>query len=527
MPSGRSCAGSRCSREGRAWRRPRGSAPAMRSSRSRCSSCSTRWPRNRCCSPRATALRATGCSTRSRSTPRSGSRRRGNLTWRARRISATSPNSPRPRSRIFAPPSNWNGSPPPMPRTTNIGAAMRGALAAGEAPPAMRLAAAAGWYWWLGGHRAEGIELIVAATKTPGLVSDDVRAMVYALVVQFLGSGRGDEHQVAEWIHQAYRFSQHSQRRNPLLGLVAPLERMLQAPDASSSAFEPLLDSEDPWVGALARWQLGKMRIMIGQGGRDAEASLERALAEFRMLGERFGISLALSELGDFIAMRGEFAGACEHYEQAIAVITEVGAIEDVIGLRTRQALLYWLDGDHAASAAAIAEAERRADGVTWPYALVELALAQAELARWGGDAEEARHQLGVATALMGDDADQANIRAGIHDTLGYLADDLCEARTHRVAAWQAASGAGHPRLVAQVLVGVADLALRSGQYEQVARLLAASVSVRGLPDRSHPDAARIERDVRRHLGEARFAEVTQEDTQSSWSQLVEVTLAS
>src|SRR5215472_11638137 len=180
----------------------------------------------------------------------------------------------------------------------NIGAAMRGALAAGEAPPAMRLAAAAGWYWWLGGHRAEGIELIVAATKTPGQVSDDVRAMVYALVVLFLGSGRGDEHRVAEWIHQAYRFSQHSQHRNPLLGLVAPLERMLEAPVASLSTFEPLLDSEDPWVGALARWQLGKMRIVIGQGGPEAEAYLEMALAEFRTLGERFGISLALSELG-------------------------------------------------------------------------------------------------------------------------------------------------------------------------------------------------------------------------------------
>src|SRR5499427_8686307 len=409
----------------------------------------------------------------------------------------------------------------------NIGAAMRGALAAGEAQQAMRLAAAAGWYWWLGGHRTEGLELIVAATGTPGQVTDDVRAMVYALVVLFLGSGRGDEHQVADWIHQAYRFSQHSQRRNPLLGLVAPLERMLETPDASSSAFEPLLDSEDPWVGALARWQLGKMRIMTGQGGRDAEASLEMALAEFRALGERFGISLALSELGDFIAMRGEFAGACERYEQAIAVITEVGAIEDVIGLRTRQALLYWLHGDHANSAAAIAEAERCADGVTWPYALVELALAKAELARWGGDAEEARHQLGVATALMGDDADQANIRAGIHDMLGYLADDLRAARTHRVAAWQAASEAGYALLIAQILVGIADLALRCGQYEQAARLLAASTGVRGLPDRAHPDAARIEQDARRHLGEARFAEVTREGRQASWSQLVEVTLAS
>src|SRR5205814_7545043 len=85
----------------------------------------------------------------------------------------------------------------------NISAAMRGAIAAGQAQAAMRLAAAAGWYWWLGGHRAEGIELIVAATKTPGQVTDEVQAVVYAPAVLFLGSGRGDEHQVADWIHQA------------------------------------------------------------------------------------------------------------------------------------------------------------------------------------------------------------------------------------------------------------------------------------------------------------------------------------
>jgi predicted ATPase/DNA-binding SARP family transcriptional activator len=409
----------------------------------------------------------------------------------------------------------------------NISAAMRGAIAASEAQAAMRLAAAAGWYWWLGGRRAEGIELMIAATDIPGEVTDDVRAMTYALVASFVTSGRADAHHGAEWIHKAYRFNQRSQHRNPLLELVTPLERMLQAPGAALSAFEPLLGNEDPWVRALARLHLGKMRIMLGQGVQEADTHLEMALAEFRTLGERFGISLALSELGDLIARRGEFVSACEHYEQATAVITEVGAIEDVIRLRTQQALLYWLHGDRDASAAAIADAERCAEGVTWPYSLVELALAKAELARWGGHAEEARHQLGVATTLLGDDAEQANIRAGIHDALGYLADDLREARSHRVAAWQAASEAGHAQVIAQVLVGVADLAARLDQHEQAARLLAASVEVRGMPDRSHPDAARIERDARRHLGEARFAEVTQEGTQTSWSQLVEVTLVS
>ncbi|MEV5873291.1 BTAD domain-containing putative transcriptional regulator [Streptomyces sp. NPDC052101] len=409
----------------------------------------------------------------------------------------------------------------------NIGAAMRGALAAGAAQGAMRLAAGAGWYWWLSGHKTEGMELLTAATRTPGEVTDEVRATVYALVTMFVNSGRGDEHQAAEWIHKAYQFSQRSRRSHPLLGFVAPLERMLQAPDAFLPAFEPLLDDEDPWARALARLHLGKMRIMLGQDGRDADAYLERALAEFRALGERFGISFALTELADRIAVRGEFAGACEHYEQAIAVVTEVGATEDVIRMRSRQAQLYWLLGDEDASAAAIAEAQRYAERVAWPDALAELALSKAELARWGGDAEEALKQLGVATAILGDEAEQASIRAVTHDLLGYLVDDLDEARAYRAAACEAASEAGHAPLIAQVIVGVADLALRRDEHEQAARLLAASAGVRGLQDRSHPDVARIEQTARRRLGDARFAEAAREGTRTSWSQLVEVTLAS
>ena len=171
----------------------------------------------------------------------------------------------------------------------NIASAMRGALTAGEAHGAMGLAAGAGWYWWLGGHKVEGIELLVAATNIPGEVSDEIRAWVYALVVMFVTDGPGDQYQAEDWIHQAYRFSQRSQSRHPAAGLVAALERMLQGPDAFLPAFEPLLDDEDPWVRALARLQLGKMRIVLGQGGRDADAYLEMALAEFRALGERWG----------------------------------------------------------------------------------------------------------------------------------------------------------------------------------------------------------------------------------------------
>jgi len=114
---------------------------------------------------------------------------------------------------------------------------------------------------------------------------------------------------------------------------------------------------------AVARLQLGKMRIVLGHGGPDVAAYLETALTEFRAIGERWGISFALTELANLIAMHGEFAGACEYYEQAIAVVTEVGAIEDVVRMRSRQAQLYWLSGDGESSAAAMAEARGPRNG--------------------------------------------------------------------------------------------------------------------------------------------------------------------
>ena len=172
----------------------------------------------------------------------------------------------------------------------NIAVALRGALAAGEAHGAMRLAAAAGWYWWLGGHKAEGLELITAAVNTPGEVSDEIRAMVYALGVTFMADGPGDQYQAEEWIHKAYRLSQRSQHRNPLLGLVAPLERMLQAPDAFLPAWESLLDRRGP-VGtrtgpAAARQDADRARPGRAGCGRLSRDGARRVPGARRAVGD-------------------------------------------------------------------------------------------------------------------------------------------------------------------------------------------------------------------------------------------------
>ena len=222
----------------------------------------------------------------------------------------------------------------------------------------------------------------------------------------FVTSGRGDEHQGAEWIHKAYRFSQQSQHRNPLLGLVDPAGTPAAGTGRTLlTAFESLLDRRGPLgtrhgpAGTSAR-----CGSCFGHGGREAEAHLEMALAEFRALGERCGISFALSELADRLAMRGEFAGAVR--------VLRTGDRGRHRGRCHRgchprcgpdRPCCTGCNGDRDVERGRHRRGRAVApNGVTWPYALVELALAKAELARWSGDAEEARHQLGVATTHAG-----------------------------------------------------------------------------------------------------------------------------
>ncbi|WP_431894543.1 BTAD domain-containing putative transcriptional regulator [Nonomuraea sp. bgisy101] len=410
----------------------------------------------------------------------------------------------------------------------NISAALRGAITEGWAQEAMRLAGAVGWYYFLSGHRTEGTELSIAAASLPGEVTDEVRAMACAIVTMFVTSGPGrDQYQAREWILQAHRFTQRSDYRNPLLGFVALWERMLQEPTGFLPAFEPLIADDDPWVRAQARLTRGRFRLTLGGDETDVDNDMEVALAEFRMLGERLGISLALTFLGDRLAMRGEFARACEHYEEAVAALTEMGSTEDVVGIRARQAQLYWLLGDERSSTSAMAEARRCADGITWPDTIAELAIAEAQLARLRGEPDKAHQHLTTMLALTDDGEAWGYFRAMAQDVNGYLTEDLEKARAYRSEAFRAAVETTYPPLIAGALIGIADLALRQGQYEQAVRLLAASDAVRGTPDRSQPDASRIAADARNRLGETVFAEATRVGQQRDWRELAEITLAS
>ncbi|NUR92544.1 MAG: AfsR/SARP family transcriptional regulator, partial [Nonomuraea sp.] len=414
------------------------------------------------------------------------------------------------------------------PEHDNIGTALRWAISEGLAGEAMRLVGAVGWYWFLTGHRAEGIELGIAAVALEGEADDEVRALANGIVGLFMSSSPGrDQYQAQEWIQRAYHYAQVSGSTHQLLGFITPLERMVSDPTNFLPAFDELVSGADRWSRAQARLTRGRLRLTLGSDETYVDDDIQVALAEFRGLGERWGTSLALTFLADRLGTRAEFGRACEHYEEAITALTQLGATEDVIGLRARQAQWYWLLGDEAASADAMAEAREHQGGITWPDSLAELELVRAQLARWRGEREQAlRHLAAVREALSG--AEMIDfMRSRVLDLRAYLADDLEEARELRGQALGAAADTAYPPLIAEVLVGVADLAVRRGQDEQAVRLLAASDAVRGTRDLSLPDAARIAEQTRDRLGEGVFTEATESGRSGDWRELAEVTLAS
>ncbi len=412
----------------------------------------------------------------------------------------------------------------------NLTAALRGAIAAGDAPTAVRIVAAAGWYWWLSGHKAEGAELAAEAlalvdeagapvaggtgagagdSAAADGVEAEALAVAWAVSVLFATAGLGDERQAEGLLRKAILLAERTHSRNQLIQFLEPLDRMWQSAQQGSAtpldALNAPMPEDDPWVAAQVRLHRGRALLNLGARHAEAAADIESALAGFRSIGERWGLSFALTVLADLVAQRGDLVAALGYYEQAVVLATEIGIVEDVLSMRVKEAQLRWLLGDVAGSAAAMAEAEREAGKVGWPDALAGMAQAKAELACWTGDLRTARTELARAEAVLRPIAVHPVFRAMVLDSaarLDALEGDLDAARTHRAEALDLAVGTLHAPTVARVLVGIADQALRQGRPRAVALLLAASVAVRGGPDLSHPDAVRLETAARAALGE-------------------------
>jgi len=403
----------------------------------------------------------------------------------------------------------------------NLHAAIRHAVAAGDGPTAVRLAAALGWYWFLRGMKLEGAELTGEALGVPGAAeSTDPEHLAVAYTMgALLIADTPLQTSAADWLARAGALAaQVPAPVNPLMPLIGPLASVFGAADPARAPTHPEIFDDaagDPhrWVASLARILRGHAALNAGHGHAQAEADFRAAASTLAELGERWGQAVALGGLAMLAGWQGEHAAAIGHYRQARELLAAFGSTEDEVQFRMFVAREMWLAGQREEARAELARALPDAERLGLPELRAYAVYAVGDLARLDGRPEAARDALITAVQMAESPGVAQQIRAVAATGLGYLAGaagDLDAARDWHAQALAAARFTADSPVIAGALAGLADLALREGDAERAAELLGASYAIRGSTDRSVPDEERVADAARSVLGDARYGRAYQ-----------------
>ncbi|MBM7492851.1 putative ATPase/DNA-binding SARP family transcriptional activator [Micromonospora luteifusca] len=406
----------------------------------------------------------------------------------------------------------------------NLHGALRWAIDAPEVSRAVRLTAALGWYWWSRGHRIEGadlaLEVFTLVERTSPPLDDGATPLATALATAYLlgamnlVSAHADVASAQDWVDRAVRFADafpDAAAKVALLRLSRPMSLIIVPATqlAGSSAFAGLFTDDDAWVAGVARIMHGHTQLNGGAPAEEAAEDFRIALELFRSVGDRWGLSTTRFALADLAARTGDRDDAIGQLRAALRAVEEFGAAEDVPHMRARLAHLHWQVGEHETARQLLAEAHEEAErlgadaraavSATWSELLRDSG-DWARAARWTERAAELVDRRGIApqwSAMLA--TSLAHVRAA--------QGKLSAARTHLDRALELAIDAGDAPVVAIVVVGYADLALRAGRPRAAATLLGGADGVRGGHDQGSLDAIRVRLAVRTTLGESGFTE--------------------
>ncbi|MEU4803760.1 BTAD domain-containing putative transcriptional regulator [Actinosynnema sp. NPDC023587] len=383
----------------------------------------------------------------------------------------------------------------------NFKAAVRWAAGA-DHDLALRLMAELGWYFWLQGLRSEGAALAgevvaaVGATAPPGLAEEYLLCALNA-------SSTGTREEELPGAPSPKQMVPDGYRGPPTRPYLTMLWGMAYVARPSSSARGDLI-GPDPWSQALSLLGLGMQYQYAGQVAAAREAH-RRALAGFRALGERWGMSAVLVQLADLAWAAGEPDSAVGLLDEALELSGAFGATEHVATMVVRRAEWACHRGEFDAAWADLERAAESARSQGAVETLAQVRLGMAEVCRYRGNLVGARRWCAEALRVCPSGwFGPEEVRAMIHIAVGRVAlaeGDPVAARAAVDLAVESGAEWGNLMIVARAADARASLALAEGDARAAALLVGAAAGLRGTVAAADPDVARAHRAARAALG--------------------------
>ncbi|WP_204074138.1 BTAD domain-containing putative transcriptional regulator [Planotetraspora phitsanulokensis] len=365
----------------------------------------------------------------------------------------------------------------------NLHAALRWAIDAGDVEISLRLCGELSCYWWMRGYEGEAavwaarvVELVGDAPPA-GLLRHYAACRVGLTVVQF-GHAMADRERIGALSREMEALIVAAEREGPVHPMLLIVRVVIAAMSGQDARARGLLDgyalSDDPWLANSA------LMIRGGSLGMsdDPVGDLEAAVAGFRRTGDRRGLSESLLSLATLRAGRGDLPS--ELVDEIIALTGEWMSPHDVISALTRLAHLRMGAGDLEGAMSDLSAARARLSDTMSAHTLLQLGIAEAEIARHGGDLDAALLSYEGVVALLGDITvpQQAAIARGGYGRVLLARGDLTGARREHRAAVEALGTQPDVPVLALLVAGSANVALADGDAEQAAVLFGAADAV-------------------------------------------------
>ena len=405
-----------------------------------------------------------------------------------------------------------------MAEQDNLHAALRWAIAKGDADVALRFVRALSYFWVQRGH-GEGDTLAreTLALEPPPLTTLPVveaRVICALLAAGWSWDIETIRAQLSGAIALLNQWSAQYESYHPIAAMAEPLLAQYDGDQEKAlTIFERYAAATDPWLRAMGRLYRASYAGALGRLD-GTEEDCHAALALFRELGETWGTAITLTQIAEFVELRADHSAAIAALEEAVAIGRQLGAWGDMSYIEGKLAIIHARTGEVARAQADLDRVvrdavERGANSDTERWT----AFMRAELAWRAGDlAGVTRSCEALLTTIGGLRAGWwQSLRAHLKTRLAMVAlaqDDLPRCRDLLGEALRAVtSWVEHPTL-GLVIDAIAAYVLRrdaDAGAELAATLLGAAHAVRGAFDESSLDAPSARAAARAALGEPAF----------------------